>query len=83
MYNDIDWTKQANATFCDQNSREVLEYAEKFPKGHWTFLGPGAKWYGTLAHKPEGAWNEAGEQLMAAFRRERTPGVQRNKSFGK
>ena len=31
------------------NQRQFKEYAERFPRGHWSFLGPGSekKWYGT------------------------------------
>ena len=40
---------------CFSNSEQVKNYAKRFLRGHWTFLGPGdeKKWYGTLSYTPE------------------------------
>ena len=41
MYSDIDWTKDGNLETCVSSSTEVKAYANRFPKGHWSFFGPG------------------------------------------
>ena len=68
-YNDIDWTRKGNQEVREENSSRVAHCARKFPKGHWSFRGPGneEKWYATLAYKPNGACNRAGEQMMISF----------------
>ena len=40
MFNDIDWTKKRNSAEFPIPSR-VSDYAKEFPRGHWSFLGPG------------------------------------------
>ena len=49
-FNDIEWEEKGNAKRCEYNSQTVAECAGKFPRGHWSFLGPGSeeKWCGTL-----------------------------------
>ena len=44
-------------------------YARRFPRGHWSFLGPGAeeKWYGTCTNRPDGSWNQLSENMMGNF----------------
>ena len=51
------------------NSQTVADYARRFPRGHWSFLGPGseAKWYGTHTNKPDGSWNRMAEKMMMNF----------------
>ena len=39
MYNDIDWVRKGNEESCKRNSSSVAKYAQKIPKGHWSFLG--------------------------------------------
>ena len=48
-FNDIAWGEKGNAKRCEYNSQTFAECARKFPRGHWSFLGPGSeeKWYGT------------------------------------
>ena len=48
MYNDIEWEQKETKKYVN-NSQTVANYARKFPRGHWSFLGPGSeqKWYGT------------------------------------
>ena len=41
MFNDIDWTRKGNEEICMSNSEKVKEYARRFSRGHWTFLGAG------------------------------------------
>ena len=38
-----------NSEKCISNSHQVKNYAKRFSRGHWSFLGPGdeQKWYGT------------------------------------
>ena len=47
MYNDIHWCQKGNQESCKRNFSDVAEHAEKFPRRHWSFLGPGSeeKWY--------------------------------------
>ena len=56
MFNEIVWREQGNAEKCENHSREVANYARRFPRGHWSFLGPGSekKWYGTYSDNPDG-----------------------------
>ena len=60
MYNDIDWRKRGNRENCIANAHRVTEYAERFPRGHWSFLGRGSekKWYGTHVNKLDGEWRK-------------------------
>ena len=53
MFNDLLWDKKENEKVCEENSRKVGEYAQRFPCGHWSFLGPGSekKWSGTHMYK--------------------------------
>ena len=39
-----------SSTTCDYNSKTIADSARKFPRGRWSFLGPGSekKWYGEL-----------------------------------
>ena len=46
------------------------EYARRFPRGHWSFEGPG---YGTYDCKPDGAWNRTAEKMMQNFEGSRHP----------
>ena len=43
MLNDMDWTKKGQSEICLSNSEKVRDFAKKkkFPRGHWSFLGPG------------------------------------------
>ena len=49
-------TKKGNSEICISNSEQVKNYAKRFSRGHWSFLGPGdeEKWFGTHTYKPEG-----------------------------
>ena len=48
LFNDIDWSKRGNDEICISNAEKFKDYAMKFLRGHWTFLGPGSekKWNG-------------------------------------
>ena len=39
MYNDIAWQAKGNKEICEYNSQTVANYAHKFRRGHWSFLG--------------------------------------------
>ena len=49
MFDDIVWDAKGNEELCENNSERVEEYARRFPRGHWSFLGPG-KMSKDLAH---------------------------------
>ena len=70
MFNDIDWAKKGYSLDCISNSKEVRDYAKRFPGGHWSFLGPGdeEKWYGTHICKPEGKWNSIAKEVVEHFK---------------
>ena len=70
MYNDIDWTTDGHLEKCVSNFIEVKTYANRFWKGHWSFLGPGTRetWYGTHTFKPNGLWNQCSEMIMLHLR---------------
>ena len=69
MYNDIAWREKGNTERCEYNSQTVAEYARKFPRGLWSFLGHGSekKWYGTCTEKPDGSWDKIAEDMMLNF----------------
>ena len=66
IYNDIEWGAKGNTERCEYNSQTVAEYARRFPRGHWSFLGPGTEktWYGTCTDKPDGSWDRVAEEVM-------------------
>ena len=47
MFDDIVWDATGYEELCENNSKRVEECARRFPRGHWSFLGPGSekKWY--------------------------------------
>ena len=51
------------------NSTLVSLFAERFPAGHWSFLGPGSetKWYSTFNERPGGEWDKVAELMMIKF----------------
>ena len=38
MFNDIVCDAKGNDELCVNNSKTMKEYAEQFPRGHWSFL---------------------------------------------
>ena len=56
LFNDIVWDAKRNDELCVNNSKTIQEYAERFPRGYWSFLGPGSEktWYKTCSDKPNG-----------------------------
>ena len=69
MHSDIVWGERRNTERCEYNSQTVANYARRFPRGRWSFLGLGSekKWYGTHSDKPDGAWDKTAEQMMLNF----------------
>ena len=69
MFNEIVCGEKGNAEKCESNSREVANYARRFPCGHWSFLGLGSekKWYGTYSDKSDGVWDKNAEDMMLEF----------------
>ena len=67
MYNIIAWREKGNTEKCEYNSQTIANCARKFPRGHWSFLGPRSeeKWYGTYTDKPDGPWDQTAENMMA------------------
>ena len=53
MHNDIVWEEQGNAEKCEHNSVAVANYARRFPRGLWSFLGPGSERNGPLINQTE------------------------------
>ena len=69
MFNDIIWWIKDNETECIANSTLVSLFAERFPAGHWSFLGPGSetKWYSAYNERPGGKWDRVAELMMIKF----------------
>ena len=68
-YNDIDWGQRGNRENCIANARRVIDYARRFTRGHWSFLGLGSEktWYGTHVNKPDGEWDKTAGDIMLNF----------------
>ena len=69
MFNDISWRSKDNEKECELSAQLVSIYAQRFPPGRWSFLGPGfeKKWYSTHEYKPQGDWDRVAEQIMIKF----------------
>ena len=69
MFNDIVWDTEGNDELGVNNSKTIKEYAERFPRDHWSFLGPGSekKLFGTYDGKPDGSWNRTAEKMLQNF----------------
>ena len=69
MFNDIVREEKGNEETCKTNAHEVANYARRFPRDHWSFLGPGSekKWYGTYSDKFNGIWDKTAEKMMIEF----------------
>ena len=70
MFDDIEWGEKGNDEVCVNNSKTIKEYAERFPCGQWSFLGPGSekKWCGIYDGKPDGSWNRTAEKMLHNFK---------------
>ena len=74
MFNDIFWKKEK---YVKKNSRNVGEHAQRFPRGHWSFLGPGSekKWYGTCSGRTNGSWDRTAEKMLENFQKNWPPNL--------
>ena len=77
MYNDIEWDRQGTKERCEHNSQMIANCARRFPRSHWSFVGPGSekKWYGTYNEKPDGSWDRIAERMMTEFLRIRSSNI--------
>ena len=59
-----------NKEHCMSNSSSFVAYARRFPKGHWSFFGPGIEetWHGAHIYKPNGSWNHVADLMMVNLR---------------
>ena len=85
MYNDIQHGEQRE-TKKDVNTihrRLRIMLADLFPRGHWSFLGPGSeeKWYGTHTNRPDGSWNHSAENMVANFSGSGHPAFRASSAF--
>ena len=70
MLSDIVWDAKGHDELCVNNSKTIKEYAKRFPRGHWSSLGPGSekKWYGIYDGKPDVSWNRTAEKMLQNFK---------------
>ena len=75
MCNDTVWDSKGNNEIYENNSKTIQQYARRFPRGHWSFQGPGSekKWYGTNDGTPDGSWNQTAERMLQNFEDSRHP----------
>ena len=69
MLNDIVWDAEGKDEICENSSKAIIQYARRFPRGQWSFLGLGSekKWHGTYDHKPDGSWDRTVEKILLNF----------------
>ena len=65
------WDAKGNKETCENNSKTIKQYARRFPRGRWSFLGPGSekKWYATYNSRPNGCLDQTAEKMMQIFQR--------------
>ena len=70
MFNYIVWDAKGNDELCVNNSKTTFEKAERFLRGHCSFLGPGSeiKRYGTYDGKADGSRNRTAEKMLQNFK---------------
>ena len=69
MFDDIMWGENDNTEESALNAKEVSKYARRFPRGHWSFLGPGQEktWYKTCSDKPNREWERTAAMMSTQF----------------
>ena len=69
LFHYIFWDSKPNDDICEHNSKTIEECAERSPRGHWSFLGPGSEknWYGTYDRKPDGSWDRTPQRMLLNF----------------
>ena len=75
MFNDIDEDEERKFGKMHFKSEQVKNYAMRFSRGHWTFLGPRdeKKFYGTPSYTPEGKWDSIAPQMVDRFKETSQP----------
>ena len=66
MFDDIMWRENDNTEECAQNDKEISKYARRFPRGRWSFLGPGLEktWYKTCSDRPNREWDRTAAMMI-------------------
>ena len=74
-FNDIVWTARNIEETCASNSEKVKLYTQRFPEGHWTFIGPGTemKCYGAREYRLEGKWDCIAAKMVQNFKETKHP----------
>ena len=69
MFNDISCGSKDNEQECLANAKLVSLYAKRFPKGQWSFIGPGSekKWYSIKEDSSQGVWDNMAERMLLEF----------------
>ena len=69
MFNDISCGSKDNEQECLANAKLVSLYAKRFPKGQWSFIGPGSekKWYCISEDSSQGVWDNMAERMLLEF----------------
>ena len=69
MFNDISCGTKDNETECLANAKLISQYARRFGKGQWSFVGPGSekKWYSISEDSPQGIWDKIAERMLLEF----------------
>ena len=69
MFNDISCGTKDNEEECLANAKLVSQYAKRFGKGPWSFIGPGSekKWYCISEDSPQGVWDNKAEKMLLEF----------------
>ena len=85
MFNDIVWDGKGNKEQCVDNSQAVAEYARKFSRGHWSFLGPGSQENGAelIVTNQVDHGDRMAEEMMENFSRSRHPIFRASNAFAR
>ena len=69
MFNDISCGTKDNEKECLANAKLVSLQARRFPKGQWSFIGPGSekKLYSIKEDSPQGIWDKIAERMLLEF----------------
>ena len=69
IFTDIDIYSTGYEDACTSTSDKVRQYASKFVKGHWAFIGPETKRSGFVGiiTKPDGKWDSIASRMVKDF----------------
>ena len=84
MFNDIVWDAKGNDESCENNSKTIEQYARRFPRGHWSFQGPGSERSGTelTIENPDGSWDRTADKMLLNFAGTGHPGIPWDQCLG-